>query len=124
MQHSPSLTSLLPFLSLPVYLTEKKHCLSRQCSKTLQLAAILQALELCVSDFRLICYGFYSLLTLYPFPVKKSMKILLLGMIYYLEIILPFQSLFYSMKNIYYKTFHFLLTFYTFEFLYNTFSLL
>ena len=67
---------------------------------------------------------FYSLLTLYPFPVKKSMKILLLGMIYYLEIILPFQSLFYSMKNIYYKTFHFLLTFYTFEFLYNTFSLL
>ena len=42
---------------------------------------------------------FYSLLTLYPFPVKKSMKILLLGMIYYLEIILPFQSLFYSMKE-------------------------
>ena len=42
---------------------------------------------------------FYFLLTLYPFPVKKSMKILLLGMIYYLEIILPFQSLFYSIKE-------------------------
>ena len=41
-----------------------------------------------------------------------------------LEIILPFQSLFYSMKNIYCKTFRFLLTFYMFEFLYNTFSLL